>query len=280
MFKLILITALTGVVGLGLGGLLGALLGGISKKVNAIILSFSAGSMISLICFELVHEAMESGMEVWLIAVILAASAGLVVILDYIVDSRSGHKDDFIACEECEEQGLAPNRTNTKMRTKTLVKQRSAKLQMMLAGLMMAAAVAIHNVPEGMSIGAIYARDGGVSSALMVLLVSIVIHNIPEGVAIAGSLTASGVNRWKATVVAALSGVPTIIGAVIGYLMGSSEGSLLPAIALCFAAGTLLYVVFGEILPQSIKQYSSRKTAYAAIIGFAIGLIIIGGHVH
>jgi len=280
MFKLILVTALTGVVGLGLGGLLGALLGGISKKVNAIILSFSAGSMISLICFELLEEAVESGLQIWLIALILAASAGLVVVLDYVVDNNTGHKDDFIACEECVDQGLAPNRTNTKIRTKTVVKLRSQRLQMMLAGLMMAAAVAIHNVPEGMSIGAIFARDGGVSSALMVLLVSIVIHNLPEGVAIAGSLTASGVNRWKATGVAALSGVPTIIGAIIGYLMGSSEGSLLPAIALCIAAGTLLYVVFGEILPQSIKQYSSRKTAFAAIIGFAVGLIIIGGHTH
>jgi len=279
MTKLILITILTGVVGLGLGGLVGALLGGISKKVNAIILSFSAGSMITLICFELIEEAMESGLHVPVIALVLLLSSGLVVVLDYVVDSRTGHKDDFIACEECVEQGMAPNRTNTRIRTQKVVRERSAKLQMMLAGIMMAAAVAIHNVPEGMSIGAVYAKDG-MSSALMVLLASIVIHNIPEGVAISVSLMDSGMNRWKATGVAALSGVPTILGAVIGYLMGSSEGSVLPALALCFAAGTLLYVVFGEILPQSIKQYSSRKTAYAAIIGFAVGLIIIGGHVH
>lgn len=280
MAGLILITIVTGVLGLGLGGLLGILIGGISKKINAIILSFSAGTMISLICFELIHEAMEAGMHTPLIALIVLLSSGLVVVLDYVVDSRTGHSDDFVACEECDEKGLSPNKVNTKMRTQKVVKQRSKRLQMMLAGVMTAAAVAIHNIPEGMSIGALYAKDGGLSSAVTVLLMGIIIHNIPEGIAISVSLTNSGMNRWKAVGVAALSGVPTIIGAVIGYAIGCSEGSMGPAVALCFAAGTLLYVVFGEILPQSINQYSSRKTAYAAIVGFAVGLIIIGSHVH
>lgn len=280
MFKLILITILTGVVGLGAGGVIGVLLGGISKKANAFILSFSAGTMISLVCFELVHEAIEAGLSTWVVAAIVLLSAGLVAVLDYVVDERAGHKDDFIACEDCEAQGLAPNRLNTKMRTKEVVKQRSAGLQFMLAGLMTAAAVAIHNIPEGMSIGAIYARDGGLSSSLLVLLLGIVLHNIPEGIAISVSLTTSGMNKAKAVGIAALSGVPTVLGAIIGYLLGSSAGAMLPAAALSFAAGTLLYVVFGEILPQSINLYSSRKTAFFGIIGFAVGLIIIGSHMH
>lgn len=280
MTGLILTTIAAGVLGLGAGGLLGILIGGISKKINAVILSFSAGTMISLICFELIHESMEMGLGNPVIVLTLLISSGLVVVLDYIVDSRSGHSDDFVACEECDEKGLSPNRVNTKIRTQKVVKQRSKRLQMMLAGLMTAAAVAIHNVPEGMSIGALYASSGGLSSAVTVLLLGIIIHNIPEGIAISASLTTSGMNKWKAVGVAALSGVPTIAGAVMGYLIGCKEDSLLPAAALSIAAGTLLYVVFGEILPQSISQYSSRKTAYAAIIGFAAGLIIIGSHVH
>ena len=279
MVQLILITVLTGVIGLGLGGLIGAQLGEISKKVRAVILSFSAGTMIALICFELLHEAMESGMHTWLVALIVLASAGIVVVLDYIVDSRAGHTDDFTACEDCDQKGMSPNKTNTKIRTKAVSKKRSEKLQLLVAGITTAAAVAIHNIPEGMSIGALYARDG-LGSALWVLLVSIVIHNIPEGMTIAISLTTSGMPKWKAVGIAALSGVPTVAGAVIGYAMGSAEGSLGPAIALSFAAGTLTYVVFGEILPQSIKLYSSRKTAYAAIVGLAVGLVIIGSHMH
>ena len=279
MIQLILITVLTGVIGLGLGGFIGAQLGEISKKVRAVILSFSAGTMIALICFELLHEAMESGMHTWLVALIVLASAGIVVVLDYVVDSRAGHTDDFTACEDCDQKGMSPNRTNTKIRTKAVSKKRSEKLQLLVAGITTAAAVAIHNIPEGMSIGALYARDG-LDSALWVLLVSIVIHNIPEGMTIAISLTTSGMPKWKAVGIAALSGVPTVAGAVIGYAMGSAEGSLGPAIALSFAAGTLTYVVFGEILPQSIKLYSSRKTAYAAIVGLAVGLVIIGSHMH
>ena len=279
MFQLILITVLTGVVGLGLGGFIGAQLGEISKKARAIILSFSAGTMIALICFELLHEAMESGIHTWLVALILLASAGIVVVLDYVVDSRAGHVDDFTACEDCDAKGMSPNKTNTKMRTKAVNKKRSEKLQLLVAGITTAAAIAIHNIPEGMSIGALYAKDG-LSSALWVLLISIVIHNIPEGMTVAISLTTSGMPKWKAIGIAALSGVPTVVGAVIGFALGSAEGSLGPAIALSFAAGTLTYVVFGEILPQSIKLYSSRKTAYAAIVGLAVGLVIIGSHMH
>lgn len=280
MFQIILITAVVGVLGLGLGGVIGATLGEISKKAKAIILSFSAGTMIALICLELVHEAIEAGLSVFWIAFIVLLSSGIVCVLDYLVDSRAGHVDDFTDCEQCDEKGLSPNKLNTKMRSQSLNKKRSEKMQLMIAGLMTAAAVAIHNVPEGMSVGALYAREGGLTSAFLVLIGTIILHNIPEGMAIAISLTTSGMKKAKAIGVAALSGAPTIIGAAIGYAMGSSEGSFGPAIALSFAAGTLSYVTFGEILPQSIKLYSSRKTAYSAIVGLAVGLMIIGSHVH
>ncbi len=280
MFTLILLTVLVGVLGLGLGGGIGAFLGEISKKAKAIILSFSAGTMIALICLELIHEAIESGLSVWWIALIVLLSSGIVVVLDYLVDSRAGHTDDFTACEECDEKGLSPNKINTKMRSQSLNKKRSEKMQLMIAGLITAAAIAIHNIPEGMSIGALFAKEGGPTAALWVLLAGIALHNIPEGMAVSISLTTSGMKKWKAIGIAALSGVPTIIGACLGYVMGNSEGSYGPAIALSFAAGTLCYVTFGEILPQSIKLYSSRKTAYAAIVGFAVGLVILGQHVH
>lgn len=280
MAKLVLITMLVGVFGLGFGGFIGACLGEISKKAKALILSFSAGTMIALICLELVHEAIESGLSVVWIALVILLSSGIVVILDYMVDSRAGHVDDFSACEECDEKGLSPNKLNTKMRSKSLNQKRSEKMQLLIAGIMTAAAIAIHNIPEGMSIGALYAKEGGMTPALSVLLAGIVLHNIPEGMAVAISLTTSGMKKWKAVGIAALSGVPTIIGACIGFAMGNSEGSYGPAIALSFAAGTLCYVTFGEILPQSIKLYSSRKTAFAAIVGFAAGLMILGQHVH
>lgn len=280
MIKLIIITFAAGVLSLYAGGLLGAFLGGISKNTKALILSFSAGAMISLICFELLHEAMESGLNIMLIALTLLLSSGLVMVLDYAVDEKAGHVDDFTACETCDEKGLSPNKKNTKMRSESLNRKRSEKLQLMIAGITTAAAIAIHNIPEGMSIGALFAQEGGLSPALSVLLFGIILHNIPEGMAVAISLTASGMEKWKASGVAALSGIPTIIGACLGFILGNGEGSYGPAVLMCFAAGSLCYVTFGEILPQSIRLYSSRKTAYAAIAGLAAGLMIIGQHVH
>ena len=83
----------------------------------------------------------------------------------------------------------------------------------------------------------------------------------------------------KAALVAALSGVPTVLGAIAGYAIGDM-GPMGLTLSLGFAAGSLLYVVFGEVLPQSINLYCSRKTAFAAIVGVVVGMLILGGHSH
>lgn len=306
MFELIILTLCTGAAGLGAGGLLGTYIGGTSKRFNAILLSFTAGTMIALICFELLHEALEAGVGSWLVAAVALFGAALVTCLDYVVDKRSGHSQDFITCADCDEEfefdehhlhcdhheEAAPHdhqeaaqhchetEAHHHQEKETHHRKKTSHLQLLIAGIMMAVAVAIHNVPEGMSVGALYAKAGGAADeGLLVLLVSIVLHNVPEGMAIALPLFTSGMNRWKAAGIAALSGVPTIFGALAGYALGDM-GALGLALSLSFAAGTLLYVVFGEVLPQSINLYCSRKTAYAAITGLAVGMLIIGLHVH
>lgn len=305
MANLILLTALTGVAGLGLGGLLGVWIGGTSKKFNAMLLSFTAGAMLALICFELLHEAVETGVGMGLIAAVSLGGAALVTFLDYLVDKHSGHSQDFITCEDCDEEfehdaghehcaheddhehehrhnadSLPEHEEETKLPETVHHHKRASHLQLLIAGIMMAVAVAIHNVPEGMSVGAVYAQnEGTVNQALLVLIASIILHNIPEGMAIALPLFTAGIGRMRAAAIAALSGVPTILGALAGYAIGDM-GALGMAVSLSFAAGTLLYVVFGEVLPQSINLYCSRKTAFAAITGLIVGLVIIGMHVH
>ena len=319
MAELIILALCTGAAGLGAGGLLGTLIGGTSRRFNAVLLSFTAGTMIALICFELLHEALEAGIGSIPVAFVVLFGAGLVTCLDFWVDKRSGHSQDFITCEDCDEEFefdkdhvhcdhleeearhsekehhlkgrhhseevYHPEETHHLKEAhhhekETHHHKKTSHLQLLIAGIMMAVAVAIHNVPEGMSVGALYAKAGGaVDEGLWVLLFSIVLHNVPEGMAIALPLFTSGMNRWKAAGVAALSGVPTIFGALAGYAIGDM-GALGLAVSLSFAAGTLLYVVFGEVLPQSINLYCSRKTAYAAITGLAVGMLIIGLHVH
>ena len=78
----------------------------------------------------------------------------------------------------------------------------------------------------------------------------------------------------KAILITALSGVPTIIGGLLGYVIGDI-GPLGLALSLCFASGAMLYVVFGEILPQAILLYRSKLPAFSTIIGMVVGLLII-----
>ena len=141
----------------------------------------------------------------------------------------------------------------------------------------MAAAIALHNVPEGMVIGASFAKSadqllanrGGLIMSLVIGL-----HNIPEGMAVAVPLISGGMSRWHSVGVTALSGAPTILGAVLGFLIGTISPTAL-VISLSFASGAMLYVVFGELLPESILMWKSKLPAAVAVLGLLTGLIII-----
>ena len=109
-------------------------------------------------------------------------------------------------------------------------------------------------------------------SAMMVMAVTL--HNIPEGMAVSVPLISGGMNKGKAVLITALSGIPTMIGALLGFLLGEI-GALGLAISLGFASGAMLYVVFGEILPQAILMYHSKLPAFSAIFGMLTGLFII-----
>ena len=149
------------------------------------------------------------------------------------------------------------------------------KLSLFIAGVVMACAIALHNVPEGMTIGASYASDNGVmGGAALILAVLIGLHNIPEGMAVSVPLISGGMPKWKAVLVTASTGIPTILGAVLGYLLGEI-GPMGLTMSLGFASGAMLYVVFGEILPQSILMYHSKLPAFSTIIGILAGMLII-----
>ena len=141
----------------------------------------------------------------------------------------------------------------------------------------MAAAIALHNLPEGMVIGSAYAGADATSlftGGGFLIAVVIGLHNIPEGMAVAVPLIAGGMGRVRAVCVTALSGLPTVIGALLGYWLGSM-GPLWHTLSLAFASGAMLYVVFGELLPESILMWRSKMPSFAAIIGILAGIFII-----
>jgi len=142
------------------------------------------------------------------------------------------------------------------------------------SGVLMLLAIAFHNLPEGIAIGAAGAHNIWMGR---ILAVTIALHCIPEGMAIASPLIGGGMTKVKAITLTALSGTPTILGGIIGMWFGGiSEVAL--ALALTGAGGAMLYVVFSEVLPQSSIITKSRFTTYAALGGIIVGLLITSLH--
>ena len=92
--------------------------------------------------------------------------------------------------------------------------------------------------------------------------------------AISVPLISGGMSKPKAVLITAASGASTILGALLGYMIGDISALGL-ALSLGFASGAMLYVVFGEILPQAILMYHSKLPAFSAIGGMLLGLFII-----
>ena len=140
---------------------------------------------------------------------------------------------------------------------------------------MLALAVTIHNIPEGMAVGVVIASmlQGGagitVASALAVSL-GIAIQNIPEGAIISMPLRAEGNTRMKSFMVGSLSGLVEPIGSVVIILLASVVEPVLPFL-LAFAAGSMLYVVVEELIPEA----SQGEHSNIGTIGFAFGFVLM-----
>ena len=271
---LLLTTAIAGVLGTGLGGLVGALLQKNSNRVVSLLLSFAGGVMVSVVCFDLITEAIDT--QVGLGVVIGAVAAGVVVIwfLNYLIDRKTNPEVPHV-----DENHPKTHDDLDELIHSDHLEQHAAKkdgtMSLFIAGLVMVCAIALHNVPEGMTIGAAYASNSGaMGAAALTLAILIGLHNIPEGMAVSVPLISGGMNKAKAVLITALSGVPTIVGALLGYWLGDI-GAMGLALSLGFASGAMLYVVFGEILPQAILMYHSKLPAFATIVGMLVGILII-----
>ena len=141
--------------------------------------------------------------------------------------------------------------------------------------MMLALAVTIHNLPEGMAVGVVFAgaENGaaGISSASAIAVaLGIAIQNVPEGAIISMPMRAAGNSKWKSFVIGSLSGAVEPVGAVAVLLLASQFVPVLPYM-LAFAAGAMFYVVVEELIPEaSSGQHSNLST-----IGFAIGFVLM-----
>jgi len=263
-----LVTTLTTVGGTGMGGVVACLFRKDSSRTVSLLMSFAAGVMTAVVCFDLLSSALTANGTgrtslPWVVLGVMLGY-GVIYLLNVWVD-RSTDPDPPVLV-----QGAGAGRTGS-----------GAAVQphknLLIAGLVMAAAIALHNLPEGVVIGAAFAKSGKTAVAAqggIVMAAVIGMHDIPEGMAVAVPLISGGMSKAKAVALTAATGVPTVLGAVLGFYLGSlGPGAL--SMSLSFASGAMLYVVFGELLPEAVSLWQSQLPALAAVVGILTGMVII-----
>lgn len=269
----ILITSIAGVGGTGLGGIIGAVFKKDSKKIVSLLLSFAGGVMLSVVVFDLIADALtpdNSTQNINIFIVIGGILVGFVLIylLNYFIDKTTNHEIKHID----KEHPQTADSLDELIHSNHYEEHKNSARGLFVAGLVMAYAIALHNLPEGMVIGASFAAIHGGSGITIAFIIGF--HNIPEGMAVSVPLISGGMSRWKAIIITALSGATTIVGAIIGYYLGSM-GPLALTLSLSFASGAMLYVVFGELLPEAILMWKSKLPAFAILLGMFVGMVII-----
>lgn len=137
---------------------------------------------------------------------------------------------------------------------------------------MLALAVTLHNLPEGMAVGVVFAGEtqGLTLNAALAVSIGIAIQNIPEGAIISMPMHAEGNSRWRSFFIGSLSGVVEPIGSIAILLLASALGVALPYL-LALAAGAMMYVVVEELIPETAQ---GRHTNLSTI-GFAVGFVLM-----
>jgi len=220
-----------------------------TKKSMASLLGFAGGIMLAISVFELMPEAVRLGSEtIAIIGVLLGAL--MMWALDKLVPHSHLSTPDDMEVENPEKMRV----NNPILRTGYLV----------LFG------IAIHNLPEGLAIGAGFESSPEVG---LLIAVAIAFHNIPEGLAIAGPLKSGGVNNWKLFIFTLLAGLMTPVGTIIAKLIFNISPVFIGG-SLGFAAGAMIYIVNDELVPQSNNMHSHFANA-GMITGLLIGFLIL-----
>lgn len=219
------------------GGIIGCFFDNVSNKLLSFILSFASGLMMAVICFDLIPEAL--GLANILI-IIIGICFGIVA---------------MIFCDLLVETKFSKNQS---LKSNNLLK----------TGIIVSIGLAIHNFPEGLAIGSGFEASTKLGIGLAI---AICLHDIPEGISMAVPMKNGGMKIWKVILYVILSGVTTGIGAFFGAIIGSISKTII-AISLSFAAGAMLYIVSGELIPESNKLYKGRMSAVGNMLGFIIGI--------
>ncbi len=243
--EMVLLTAL----GVGGATVFGAVIGfcfkKISHKFSDIVLSFAAGVMLAAAVLGLILPSLDYGGDWGLLITIAGIFVGALCL--NLIDKLVPHLHKLMGGQE--------------------EAHHNANLSKVL---LFVAAIAIHNLPEGIAAGVGFGADNP-SQALMIAG-GIALQNIPEGMVIIGPMLAAGVTPRKTFLCAMFTGLVEVIGTLIGYFAVNIAAAVLP-FALAFAGGTMLYVISDEMIPETHAHGSERGATYALLIGFCVMLV-------
>ena len=224
------------------------------KRLQKLLLGFASGVMIAASVWSLIIPSINMAEEQNVIAWIQASVGFLLgmlflLILDSVIPHMHLDKEK-------------PEGVKSKLKKTT----------------MLVLAVTLHNIPEGMAVGVVFAGalagNTGISLAgAFALCIGIAIQNFPEGAIISMPLKSEGVSKAKAFTYGALSGIVEPIAALITILLANTITPVLPYF-LSFAAGAMLYVVVEELIPESQMGEHSNIGTIGVAIGFVIMMIL------
>ena len=226
----------------------------INKKIEKLLLGFASGVMIAASIWSLIIPALdmaeEQGIITWLpVTIGFLLGICFLLILDSIIPHLHLNTDK-------------PEGLKSKIQKTT----------------MMVLAVTLHNIPEGMAVGVVFAgaiaQNTGITMAgAIALAVGIAIQNFPEGAIISMPLKSEGMSKPKAFLYGTLSGIVEPIGAILTICLTNLVVPILPYL-LSFAAGAMIYVVVEELIPESQTGEHSNIGTIGVAIGFVIMMIL------
>jgi zinc transporter, ZIP family len=225
----------------GLGALIILFMhGSITHRWRDILLAFTAGIMMAASMMGLIPEALAAGGFLPLAAGVFLGVLSLTLLEKNIPHIDLQHSKKGLEFDE--------------------------------KAMLIIAAITLHNIPEGLSVGVSYASSTEDTGNLIAFAIGL--QNAPEGFLVALFLVNQKIHKFKAFIIATLTGAIEIVTGLLGFYLTSFISNLVPY-GLAFAAGAMLFIIYKELIPESHGDGNERTATYSFIIGLLFMIFLI-----